>query len=332
MSTARKYKTKYFAKSLLVYSAVSACLIISAKMIFAQETGSRTITISPPTINENFNPGDKKEGRMKITNTSELDTMTFKAVIKDFIVNDSVGTPLIDIDFGSKAKYAASSWIAVYPSTFTLAPGKSQEISYYVQIPTDARPGGRYAAVVYEPQERIDVKGSGTGVETHIGSLFVFRINGDMLENASVARLTPEKSFWEYGPITINSNIYNLGDSHIKPVGTISIKNLFGQVVATQPLPEHNIFPEASRDFVNTLGEKYMVGPYTAELRATYGNAGTKTLFASVGFFVLPWKIASLVALAIIVVILLIIFYRRNKKKKQVATPPPAQTEQPMAV
>ena len=314
MSTARKCKTKYLAKSALLYTAISAGLILSAKIIFAQEANQRTLTISPPTINERFNPGDKKEGKMKITNTSPADTITFKAVLKDFIVEDSKGTPLIDVDMGAKAKYAASSWVAVYPSTFTLAPGKTQDISYYIQVPTDARPGGRYAAVVYQPQERIDVKGSGTGVETHIGSLFILRINGDITENASVTKFVAEKGFLEYGPVTINTQILNSGDSHIRPLGTVTIKNLFGQVVASQPLPEHNIFPEAARESTNTLGKKYMLGPYTAELSAKYGDLGTKTLFATVGFFVLPWKIVSVIVLAIVAVILFIIFWRKKKK------------------
>ena len=282
-------------------------------MIFAQETPQRSLVISPPTITENLDPGDQKEGLMKITNRGNT-PITFKAVVRDFIVQDTVGTPILITDNLAKAKYSASAWVGVYPNTFTLPAGKTQTINYYIQLPPDARPGGRYAAVVYEPQDRIGVEGTGTGVETHIGSLFIFRVNGDIIENASVTNFAASKSFWEYGPVTINSQILNSSDSHIKPVGAVIIKNLFGATVATQPLPEHNIFPEAKRDFENTLGKKYMVGPYTAELRATYGDANDKTLFASTTFFVLPWKIAAIALLVVIVAILLIIFYRRRKK------------------
>ena len=260
MSTARKYKTKYFAKSILVYSAVSACLIISAKMIFAQETPTRSLVISPPTVTERLDPGDQKEGTMKITNKGNS-SMTFKAVVRDFIVEDTVGTPILITDDLAKAKYSASAWVGIYPSSFTLPAGQTQNLNYYIQLPPDARPGGRYAAIVFEPQDRIGVEGTGTGVETHIGSLFIFRVNGDIIENASVTKFAASKSFWEYGPVTINTQILNSSDSHIRPAGSVVIKNIFGQVVATQPLPEHNIFPEARRDFENSLGKKYMVGP-----------------------------------------------------------------------
>lgn len=325
MSTARRYKTKYFAKSLLISTSISLCLILSVKLIFAQtdpEANPRTIIISPPTITEQFDPGTKKEGKMKLTNTSASDTLTFKAVVRDFIVEDTIGTPIIDSQSPLKEKYAASSWVGVYPSTFTVAPGKSQEISYYIQVPEDARAGGRYAAVVYEPQERINIEGTGAGVETHIGSLFIFRVNGDIVENATVKSFASEKKVYEYGPATLLAQIANFSDSHIKPQGIISVKNLIGQTVDSVNLEEHNIFPEAARDFTSTVGKKYMFGMYTAELRATYGTNNNLTLFASTTFFVFPWKIMAIVGLVIVMVILLIIFLRKKRKKSAHHNPP----------
>lgn len=251
MSTARIYKTKYLAKSVILYSAIIAGLLFGAKIIFAQETNTRTIIISPPTVSENLDPGAIKEGTVKITNSSPSDTITFTAVVRDFIVEDTKGTPLINVDFPvNKKKYAASAWVGIYPTTFTLSPGKTQLVNYYIQIPPDARPGGRYAAVVYESQDKLNASGTGTGVESHIGSLFSLRINGDIAENATVTKFEAAKKMSEYGPVTINTQIKNFSDSHIRPVGTVSVKNLIGQTIQTVQLPEHNIFPEAARDFV----------------------------------------------------------------------------------
>lgn len=319
MSTARRYKTRYFAKSFLLTFTISFCLILSAKFIFAQTTAesTRTIIVSPPTVTDAVDPGAKKEGKMKITNTSPTDTLTFKAVVRDFIVEDTIGTPLVNVDMTGKEKYAASSWVGVYPATFTIAPGKTQEIDYYIQVPSDARPGGRYAAVVYEPQERLDVEGTGTGVETHIGTLFIFRVNGDITENATVQTFKTDKSLYEYGPADVITQIANFSDSHIKPQGTITLKNIIGQTVETVNLEEHNIFPEAVRDFSNTVGKKYMFGLYNVELRATYGTNNNLTLFAATSFFVFPWKIAAIVVLIVIVLVLLLIFLRRKRKKGQ---------------
>lgn len=313
MSITRKCKTKYLAKSVFVYTAITAGLLLSAKIIFAQQA-ARSITIVPPTSEFKVDPGDRTEGTLKVVNSSNT-PLTFKAQVRDFVVEDSIGSPHILPDNTLSKKYSASAWISVEPSTFTIEPGKTQKLSYFMQIPADARPGGHYAAVVYEPQEPIGIQGTGTGVETHVATLFYVRVNGTIVENATVKKFAAEKSFAEYGPATIKTQIINYSDSHIRPQGSVSVKNVLGQTVYTEKLEEHNIFPEATRDFTTVLGKKLMFGPYTAELKATYGTNNNLTLFATTGFFILPWKIVSVVLLAIIVVILLFIFWKKNKKK-----------------
>lgn len=324
MSTAKIYKTKYFIKSFLITSILSLCLVLSANFLFAQEN-PRTITIVPPTLERNINPGDKAEGKLKVVNDSST-PITFKAIVRDFIVEDNIGTPKILAGDELSRKYSASSWIAVVPDSFTVAPGTSQSLSYYLQVPPDARPGGRYAAVVYEPQELIGVEGTGAGVQTHLGSLFLLRVNGDVLENSTVTKFqTP--GFAEYGPVNLITEIKNLSDTHIKPKGVITIKNMFGQVMETQPLTEHNIFPEATRKFENTVGKKYMAGRYTAELQATYGTNNNLTLYAITNFIVFPWKIAGIILLIGIFTVLLLLYVKKRRIEKN-STASPDHTAQ----
>ncbi len=333
MSTARKCKTKYLAKSAFIYLSVSAGLIFGAKVIFAQET-TRSITIVPPANEFKVNPGDKQEGTLKVVNNSNA-PLTFTAVVRDFIVDDTIGTPKLLADDTLSKKYSAASWIAVSPNSFTIPAGKTQILNYYLQVPIDARPGGHYAGVVYEPQELLGVKGTGTGVQTHLGTLYYVRVNGDIVENAAVKKFAPEHKFIEYGPATILTQIYNGSDAHIRPQGQLQIKNLIGQTIFTSKLEGHNIFPEAARDFTTKIGKKLMFGIYTVELQATYGTNNNLTLFGSTNFVVFPWKIAIVVALAVAVVILLVILFRR-KKRGSGQTPqsfqqqPPVQPQTPL--
>lgn len=323
MSTALKYKTKYLAKSALIYTVVSAGLIFGAKIIFAQET-TRSITIVPPSNEFKVNPGDKQEGTLKVVNNNSI-PLTFSVVVRDFIVDDTVGTPKILSDDTLSKKYSAASWIAVSPSSFTVPAGKTQTLNYYLQVPSDARPGGHYAGIVYEPQELMGIEGTGTGVQTHLGTLFYVTVNGDIVENATVKKFASEHKFLEYGPAKLFTQIQNSSDIHIRPVGIVNVKNLIGQTVFSQKLEEHNIFPEASRDFTTEVGKKLMFGLYTAELKATYGASNNLTLFATTTFFVFPWKIALISLLAIVVVILLVIYLKRKQKMPQVPPIPPRQ-------
>lgn len=324
MSTARKCQTKYLAKSAFIYSIVAGGLLLGAHFIFAQES-QRKITISPPTVEKKVNPADRKEGMLKVTNGSDI-SVTYKAVVRDFVVDNPDGIPHVLVGDTLSTKYSASAWIGVSPDSFSLAPGKTQELTYYLQVPADARPGGHYAAVVYEPQEQLSGAGVGAGVETHVGTLFYVRVNGNIVENATVRSFTAP-SLQEYGPVTINTQIANYSDTDIRPIGTITVKNLLGQTVDSQALQEHNIYPEAARNFTNKIGEKkFMFGPYTATLNAKYGSNNNLTLFASTSFMILPWKIVAIVLLVVIVIILFLI-WRKKKKKNHVEQPNQPQPE-----
>src|SRR3989344_4076294 len=111
----------------------------------------RTITITPPTAAVKLDPGRTTEGQMKIINDSP-NPITFTVNVQDYVVIDTIGTPNILPPNTLNSKYSASSWIGVYPSTFTVLPGKRQVVDYYIQVPSKAKPGGHYAAAVFTPK------------------------------------------------------------------------------------------------------------------------------------------------------------------------------------
>lgn len=300
-----------------------ALSLLAAGTIYAQinTPGTRTLTIVPPTIDQKVNPSDIKEGKLKIINDSS-EEITFNVVVRDFIVKDNKGTPNILPPGTLSNKYSAASWIGVAPDSFTVAPHKQQEFQYFLKVPQNARPGGHYAAVVYEPTNPIGLAGTGAAVNTQLGTLFYINVAGAINENAQVTQFST-KSFQEYGPVAIATEIKNLGDLHIRPIGTIVVKNMLGQRVDTQNLDEHNIFPEASFLYGNKFGQKFMFGRYTATLYATYGTGNSRPLMATVAFIVFPWKMAT-VALLIAIAIVLALFVFEKRKKKHHAAPPTA--------
>lgn len=296
-----------------------ALSLLAAGTIYAQNTPTtRTLTIVPPTVEQKVNPGEAKEGKLKIINDSS-EEITFNVVVRDFIVKDNKGTPDILPPGTLSNKYSGASWIGVAPDNFTVAPHKQQEFQYFLKVPADARPGGHYAAVVYEPVNPLGITGTGAAVNTQLGTLFYINVAGAITENAQIVQFSA-KGFSEYGPVSIATEIKNLGDLHIRPVGSIVVKNMLGQRVETQNLDEHNIFPEASYLYNNKFGQKFMFGRYTATMYATYGTGNNRPLMATVAFIVFPWKMASLALLVAIAIVLAIFVFEKRKKKK--TTPP----------
>lgn len=293
------------------------------------QTNNRNITIVPPSETLTVKPGYKSEGQLKVINDSD-ETLTFSAGTQDFIVEDTVGTP----DFLPKdtlgKPYSAAAWIGVVPDNFTIAPHQKALLRYYLQVPTTARPGGHYAGVLYAPTTTFGGKGSGPAVQTQIGTLFAIDVAGPIHEEAVVTKFKAEHGFYEYGPANILTQIKNMGDLHIKPLGTVTVYDMFGRKLGTLPLDQHNIFPTASRDFVNIFGQHLMIGPFTAKFAASYGREGNLPLTASMTFWVFPWKVSVIILLVIVAAIMGYLVWKRRKDETNKPNEP-HHTEQHLA-
>ena len=292
--------------------ALSALLLVlfGVGIASAQEV-ERTVTIAYPTLIHKLNPGEHTEGITKVINQS-TSVLSFKLGVQDFIVTDTLGTPNILPPGTLNNKYSASAWIGATPTTFTLKPGEAQTINYYIQVPTDAKPGGRYAALVYSPIVTKGVTGgSGSTVNSQLGSLFYITVNGPIHEQALISKFFANP-FQEYGPVDVLTQIKNLGDLHMAPKGTVTVTGLFFN--QTQNLPTHNIFPEAARDFSNTFGQTLMVGRYKATLMASYGTNNNLPLIATAYFWVFPWRITVVIVLLAVALILSALYLRKRRK------------------
>ncbi len=308
----------------LIRTLTGAALLVAAGVIFlVQQTQAqevlRNFTVTPPTEEVTVDPGGYKEGTIKIINDGP-ETQTLNVGTQDFIVSDTNGTPNLIPPNSLSKKYSATAWLGINPSVITVKPGERKELQYYLQVPSDARPGGHYAAVIYTPTKALDVKGTGTAVQTQIGTLFLITVKGPIHEQATVSKFTT-KGFSEYGPVTINTQITNMGDLHIKPAAYITVYNMFGKASYTIALDSHNIFPEAARDFTNTFGKKFMFGHYKAQLVGSYGLNNNLPLTAMVTFWVFPWKIAILIILIIVAGVLAVLLTRKKHDDPSHHTP-----------
>lgn len=301
-------------KKLLGFLFIFLFLILTAGYLLlnralAQET-IRTYTIVPPSVTQKLNPGQNAEGILKVINDTDND-LIFTVTIKDFVVEDTIGTPTLIPTNALSNKFSAASWIGVTPSTFTVKSHQRQELNYYLHVPITARPGGHYAAVVYSPTTAIGVSGTGATVNTQAGTLFYITVNGPITENSRVSKFFVNP-FQEYGPVKILTQIQNLGDLHITPNATVTVSGLFYN--QSKNLDTYNIFPEAARDFETTLGQTFMIGRYQAVLMGTYGVNNNLPLVASAYFWVFPWRLALVIVLAVIAIILAVLYLRKRKK------------------
>jgi hypothetical protein len=305
--------------AIFIFSLTTCYILHAANTVHAQ-SAVRSYTITPPTLLAPLAPSKSTEGKMAIRNETD-EPVSFNVTVQDFIVSDTRGTPTILAPDTLSNKYSAASWIGVSPTRFTVPAHGRQELSYYIQVPSTARPGGHYAAVVYSPATDKGVGSTGATVNSQIGTLFSVTIDGPITEKALVSKFSVP-FFQEYGPIDVQTQVKNLGDEHIHPLGQITVNSWFGKDV--QPLHENNVFPEAARDYVNVFGQKWMFGRYVATFQGTYGRNNNLPLMATVVFWVFPWKLIVVIILVIVAAVLGYMLMKKNQ------TPPtkPGETEQ----
>lgn len=239
--------------------------------------------------------------------------MTMSVDVHDFIVTDKKGTPEI-IPAGTKIdnKYSASAWMTALPDDLTIPAGKTQITTLYIQVPGNARPGGRYVSVSFKPLGGTNPDGSGAAVNTVVGSLVYLTVAGPVKEEARIT-VFDIPAFSEYGPIGIITEIKNLSDIHVSPRAMIEIKDLLGRTAYKASLGDYNIFPGTSRLYNNSWEKKWLFGRFRANLSGYYGSKN-QALVAMATFWVIPYKLILGVLLAIAIVTT-IYFYLRKKQE-----------------
>ncbi len=266
----------------------------------------------PPRLEIEVQPGQVVTKEIKVRNESKIDKY-INTSVRDFIVTDTLGTPiqLEDVD-QSDNRWAASSWIQVSPTNLKLRPGETQNLMLTVITPDDATPGGHYAMVIHAPNNETVLNESGALVQANVGTLVYLNVPGAIKQNAKIKSFSAP-SFSEYGPINFNTTITNLSDIHISPASSIQVTNLLGIKTASIYLQPGNIFPYTSRNFTAALNRKWLLGRYKAQLNSAYGTNGN-LLTSTIFFWVIPWKLI-LVGLTVILIILALFLINRPGSK-----------------
>jgi hypothetical protein len=128
--------------------------IVAVKHIRAQQV--LPLTVIPPKQEVLINPGEKFATSVKFVNQGDT-PVTGALSVLDFIVTDDAGTPVF-LDnpkvIGTTtipAKYSAAKWIMIPQDTISISAKGNVAVPISIDVPKNAAPGGRYAAVLFQP-------------------------------------------------------------------------------------------------------------------------------------------------------------------------------------
>ncbi|MBI4122447.1 MAG: hypothetical protein HY462_00450 [Parcubacteria group bacterium] len=322
-----------------------------------------SITVSPPKFEFEVEKGGTVHGAIAITNGDSAPLVLLPSVA-DFTAQGEAGEPAF-VQGSEASSFSLASWIVLPAEAITVPAGEKLEVPFTVRIPENAEAGGHFGTIFFSPV----TEQSGTiAVEQKVGVLLLVRVAGEVLEQgevtafgaypfgteADLVALREPKSVFSNFPLTFAVRFTNTGNVHVKPQGTITLKNMFGttlsrvgeEITQTEtgaytgtklvdylPINDRggNVLPQSSRVFtaswrgygspaLNEAGERELAwrgigfGRYTAELDVAFGD--NKLPKQSVSFWIIPWMIILPVLAGLALLIVLIKFFRTRSREK----------------
>jgi len=287
----------------VTFSTITLHSVASAESF--NTNAAEGLEISPALVELNAERGKTYALKLKVLNVTNSDLL-YDSSINDFAAKDETGSARVLLDSNLPASASVKGWIATVPQ-FRLRGLESRQLTVNVTIPADAEPGGHYGVVTFSGKvpELID---TGVGVTARTGLLVLIRVDGATNEKLSLASFAAEQgnkrhSFFESSPITLVSRLKNEGNVHVKPVGKIEVRDMFGGLVRSLSVNEKaaNVLPGSIRRFEAVLSKDWMIGRYDADLTLGYGTTG-QALVGKISFWVIPYK-PILAALALLVTV-----------------------------
>ncbi|MFY9228155.1 MAG: hypothetical protein WAO28_02410 [Candidatus Microsaccharimonas sp.] len=312
-------RTKKFLSLASVFITAFALLSPSGAALAQSTGGGQALEIGPPVVSITGNPGQTVEATISLRDVSTTD-LYITGQINDFEANGEDGTPKVILD-DKTTPYSFKSWVKPI-DPLTLKPKQIKTIKVSISIPANASPGGYYGIVRFTgvPPE---LKGSGVSLNASLGSLIFLKVSGQAKEELTLTEFSANtggnaSSLLEGAPLNFVQRVKNTGNTFEQPVGLVTVKDMFGKVVATLPINEGKrlILSDSTRKFEQKLdstviGDKILFGKYTAELVMTYGTSNTE-IKKEITIWIIPYKLIGGAVIALIIIFFILRFLVRR--------------------
>lgn len=310
-------------------------LAIGGLFFFFLPLFAQALTISPPRLEIAGDPGSAINGDFKVTNDSDV-SQTYYTQVENFESKDESGDPQF-----VQTKEGLSVWTHVQ-SSLVLGPHEEKDVSFEVDVPRNAEPGGYFASIFVRTTPPPTNSGE-VSIGARLGTLVLLRVNGDIQEGVDILEFSTKNKqrFYTSLPVDMYYRFQNTGDDRVKPTGDIIIKDVVGlkaKILNANPT-DGSVLPRSIRRFemswVNGGGgqqdpaaqvtqpptgfldaakyewHNFAVGMYTAHLNIAFGP-DNNTANGTFRFFVVPWQLLSIIVVLLLLVLIIFRFLLRR--------------------
>lgn len=302
-----------------VVVASASFFLTSHSQVFAQ--GSAALSIVPKK-NYVVEPGETVDDTLTIRNQDRSAPLHLTLRVVDFSYKDDSGAPKLMLEENAPQTTWSLKPFLKIPETVTIDPNSSQTLDMSLTVPSGHGAGSYYSAIVYSSGSS---DGGNVGLSASGVTLVFTNIPGQVDEDLKLEKLgayrnsTTASTGGEYAyflndkPERIAYTLKNNGNVTESPVGTITLRPLFGKETVIQKINPNSQLALIGQtrtftpciklkseqvDFNGTRSESTACtepdlwpGYYRVELAAYYGQNGntTRDLVGKASFWYLPW-------------------------------------------
>src|SRR3989344_898321 len=287
------------------------------------------LTISPLIIDAAIDPGQSGVYEVKLYNETNDDIFISAAVEKFRPQGENGQARILSPDITD----TSVNWIKLPANSLVLKPAEIISVPVIINIPKTAEAGGYYLAVMWESSAVPKNQQSHQAlIASRVGTLVLLEVPGETKKGLEIIdfNLKENKKFYNSWPIGFLLRLRNYGNVHLRPQGSVIIKDFTGQTIEALPFNSQGgaILPQTVRSFelfwgddnnsrlgplavlINQLAD-FKIGRFSAKTIIDYGNQDD-LVSEPVYFWIFPWP--SIISLVVIAVVM--IFLSRWVKKK----------------
>lgn len=320
---------------------VAAAYVVPAVPASAQSSASLSIV---PKKNYTIEAGKTINDKLTIRNLDSKASLELTLRVVDFTYTDDGGTPkLMLAEDAPQTTWSLKPYLSV-PKSVKIDPKSSKTIDMSVSVPDGRGAGSYYSAIVYSSGAS---EGGNVGLNASGVTLVFASIPGQVNEDLKLEKFgaystaTKDKKadyvfVTSEEPLNMAYTLKNNGNVTEAPVGTITLKDLFGKERVISDINPNSSLALIGQtrtytacialksESVDFNGEKSSAktcaspglwpGYYSAKIDMFYGQNGntTKEIVSTASFWYLPWWF---VLLFIVVVLALTYFIWRTVRK-----------------
>lgn len=208
----------------------------------------------------------------------------------------------------------AGPWIEPAVPTITIGPRGVARVPFRVVVPKDPPVGSAYGALGVTARTREDAGGTSIGVESVVASVLLLRIGGEGEPELRLRGVEAPRLRWDRESWPIEATLDNDGTLHARTSGRVRVRSIFGNVVASLPLPSRVVFPGGREELEAEWNGVPWFGLYRWDVRVA-SDGGTASVASERGWFVAfpPWWVLALVAVVLLLLLVRLLRRRRDR-------------------